>query len=70
MVGQHQGDAGGELLGVLEMEELVRSVGVGVRPEDAGDEELSAREALTQHAHEGDGAAASHMNGLVSVDLA
>jgi len=37
--GEHVGDAGGELLGVGDMEELARAVRVGVRAEHAGNEQ-------------------------------
>ena len=52
---QDFGDAAGKGLGRRQVEELVGTVGVGARAQDAGDEELGLGKALTQHAHEGDG---------------
>src|SRR5712664_2892077 len=57
---QDLGDAGGELLRVADVEEFVRPVGVGVRAEHAGDEELGAREFRAEHRHERDRAALAH----------
>ena len=68
VIGEHQRDAGGELLRVLEVQELVRAVRVGVRTEDPGDEELRVREALAEHSHEGDRAAAADVHGVAPVD--
>src|SRR5206468_1305765 len=42
--GDDVGDAGGELLRVVQMQEFVGAVRVGVRAEHAGDEELRLRE--------------------------
>jgi hypothetical protein len=42
---EDEGDGRGELLGGGEVEELVGAVGVGVRAEDAGQQELGVREA-------------------------
>ena len=40
---QHVGHARGQALGVVEVQEFVRAVGVGVRAEHASDQELRAR---------------------------
>src|SRR5690625_941069 len=52
--GEHFGDAGGEALARSDVQELVRTVGVGGRAERAGYEELCLGELLAEHAHEGD----------------
>src|SRR3954464_1267092 len=61
--------AGGQLLGVVDMQEFIRPVRVRVRPEHAGDEELRLREFRAQHRHEGDGAALAHPYHLFSIVL-
>src|SRR3990172_7388828 len=47
---QNVGHAAGELLGVADVQELVRSVRVALGPQDSGDHELRFRKLLAQHA--------------------
>ena len=58
-----------EFFGVGGMQELVGPVRVGVRTEHAGDQELSLREALAQHGHEGNGTAEAEITGLLAKEL-
>ena len=46
VIGHHFGDAHRELLAGRDVQKLVRPVRIGVRPEQAGDEKLRARELL------------------------
>ena len=50
------------LLRVVDVQELVRTVRVGLRPEHPGDEELRARELRAEHAHERNRAAAADVH--------
>src|ERR1043165_189058 len=61
------GHASGQPLRVVDVQELVRAVGVGVRPEHAGDEELRLRKLHAEHRHERDGAALAHPHGRLAV---
>ena len=63
-VGAEQaGDAFGDPAGRRQVEELVRSVGVAAGYECTGDDELGGREAVAEHAHEGDRAALAERTG-------
>src|SRR5512141_1298411 len=57
LVRKHLCNRRGQVLRVLDVEELVRTVGIAVRAEDAGDQELRLRVALAEHGHEGNRAA-------------
>ncbi len=70
VVGEDPGDAGGEFLRVVHVQEFIRTMGVGVRAEHAGDEELRVRKLAAEHAHEGNGAAAPRVHGVASVHRA
>jgi hypothetical protein len=52
VVGNNAGNSTGNFPGRREVEKFIRSVGVGVRTQDAGDEELSLGELFAQHRHE------------------
>src|SRR5689334_22524406 len=60
MVSNGPRHATGYLSGGRQMEKLIGTVGIGMRPEDPGDEELCLREALSEHAHERDRAPDPH----------
>jgi len=70
VVGEDERHAAREFPRVLDVQEFVRAVRVGVRTQHSGDEELGAREALAEHPHEGDGAAAPDVYSALSVHRA
>src|SRR5882762_4611672 len=70
VIREHQRHARRELGGVADVQELVRTMRVGMWPEYASYEELSAREALAQHPHERDRPATAGVHGIPAEDRA
>lgn len=60
VIGNHLGHAAREALAGRDVEELVGSVRIRMRPQHAGDEELRFGEAFPKHRHERNGAALAH----------
>src|ERR1700692_3028830 len=67
MLREYHGYARREFLRVLDVQEFIRSMGVGMRPKYARDEELRAGKLPAQHAHERNRATATRVHGLASV---
>ena len=61
VIRQHASDTAGEPHAGCEVEEFVRPMSVGVRPENPGDHELGPRKLLAEHGHEGDRATFPHI---------
>src|ERR1700722_3711714 len=68
VIRQHNGDACGQFLGVVDVQEFVRTVSVGVRTQDSCDEELRARKAPAEHGHERNRSAATGMHCATAID--
>src|SRR3974377_1639057 len=66
MVGEDMRDTAGQFLPCRDMQEFVRAMGIGIRTENAGDEELRLRIPLTQHVHEGNRTPLTHVCGLAA----
>ena len=66
MAGENVRDGFGDALAGRNVEKFVRAVGVGMRAQHAGDDELRLRKFLAQHAHEGNTAALAHIGGLMA----
>src|SRR5215471_9631686 len=62
MIGQHLGDDDRDAFTGGNVQELVWTVCVRVRAEDASDDELRLRKLLPEHGHEGDRAALAHIS--------
>src|ERR1700736_4538659 len=60
MVGEHIGDGRGDALAGRDVQELVGAMGVRMRPQHAGDDELRPRKFRAEHRHEGNAAALAH----------
>ena len=67
-LGHHVAQTAGQLLHVVNMQELVGAVRVGVRAEDASDQELAAGPHALQQTHQRNGAAFSKADHLISVE--
>ncbi len=63
MVGENLRDHQRNSPGGRNVQEFVRAMGVGMRSEHAGDDELRLRELLAEHPHERDAAALAHLGG-------
>src|ERR1700733_11413331 len=60
------GDRAGQALRIIDVQELVRTVRVRMRPEYAGHQKLRARKALPEHGHERNRAPDSHRHAFVA----
>src|SRR4029077_16918570 len=56
----------GDALAGGNVQEFVGAMRIGVRSQNAGDDELGVGELLAQHAHEGDRAAFAHVGGRLA----
>lgn len=61
MSSDYRGYARGQTLGCRQMQELVGSMGIGVRAQNPGDYELGGGESFPQHRHERDTAPFAHI---------
>lgn len=67
-LGDYVGKTAGKFLHVVDVEELVGSVSVGIRPKNSSDEELAAWPKILQQSHERNRSSFSHTQQFVAVE--